>query len=60
MAARPLVLVVDDDGDTNELLTDALASEGYSCIGAADGKRALALTQQQRPNLVVLDLGLRA
>src|SRR5581483_10573796 len=58
MAARPVVLVVDDDMDTNDSLTDALAREGYSCIGAPDGNRALVLTQQHRPDLVLLDLGL--
>jgi CheY-like chemotaxis protein len=40
--ARPdVVLVVDDDYDIREALSDVLVSEGYSVVTAADGREAL-------------------
>ena len=56
MRGHRVVLVVEDDRDTNETITDLLTNEGYSCIAAFDGERGVALLEQQRPDLVVLDL----
>ena len=56
-AAPDLVLVVDDDFDIREALTDVLASEGYSVVTAADGGEALEqLRGGVRPAVMLLDL----
>jgi len=51
------VLVVDDDFDIREALSDVLASEGYSVLTAADGGEALErLRGGVRPAVMLLDL----
>lgn len=53
---RPLVLVVDDDPKTVDLIGLYLGREGYQVLSAYDGRRALELARQRRPDLIVLDL----
>jgi len=57
-ARRTTVLVVDDDRDTRESLTEAFEQQGYRAISAADGREALAWLRdaEQRPDIVVLDM----
>ena len=56
-AGRSVVLVVDDDYDIREALSDVLASEGYSVVTAADGDEALeTLCGGIRPAVMLLDL----
>jgi two-component system response regulator MprA len=55
---RATVLVVDDDRALRQAITRALSLEGYSVIDARDGVEALVQVEQQRPGLVILDLGL--
>jgi DNA-binding response OmpR family regulator len=50
------VLVVDDEANLVELVQGYLEREGYLVLTAADGPTALALTREQRPDLIVLDL----
>jgi len=52
------VLVVDDDRALRDAVTRALRLEGYEGIDAADGAQALAQVESQRPDAVILDLGL--
>ncbi len=54
--AAPLVLVVDDDHDIRDTLTEALGVEGYSVISAMHGAQALERMRENRPDIVVLDL----
>jgi CheY-like chemotaxis protein len=56
--ARGLVLVVDDDGDFADNLSDALVSEGYSALVVRDGASALSVLQARRVDVMVLDLRL--
>ncbi len=53
-----VVLVIEDDADTNEMIVDLLAAEGYTCLAALDGEEGLRLMQKHEPALVVLDLQL--
>jgi CheY-like chemotaxis protein len=53
-----LVLVVEDDEDTRDALGEVLADEGYSVSEASDGATALRRLRSQRPDLILLDLGL--
>lgn len=54
----PRVLVVDDVHDTRELYAEYLRAMGFSTTVAADGGEALAIARRERPDVVVLDLGL--
>jgi diguanylate cyclase (GGDEF)-like protein len=50
------ILVADDDLTTRLLLSAALKREGFAVECAADGDAAMALWQQQRHDLVLLDV----
>jgi CheY-like chemotaxis protein/prolyl-tRNA editing enzyme YbaK/EbsC (Cys-tRNA(Pro) deacylase) len=53
---RPLVLVVEDESDTNHLLCQLLERKGFASRGAVDGQAALALAAELRPSAILLDL----
>jgi DNA-binding response OmpR family regulator len=50
------ILVVDDETTLRETLAEALESEGYRVVTAADGREALTRFREARPDLVLLDL----
>ncbi|OFZ70277.1 MAG: sigma-54-dependent Fis family transcriptional regulator [Betaproteobacteria bacterium RBG_16_58_11] len=50
------ILIVEDDQDLREALTDTLKLAGYHVISAQDGEAALALMAQQAVGLVVSDV----
>jgi two-component system phosphate regulon response regulator PhoB len=50
------VLVVDDEPDITALVAYHLAKAGYRVTTAASGPEALRLSEEQAPDLVVLDL----
>ena len=54
----PLVLVADDDDDILLLVTTRLRRDGFEVVSARDGDEALALAQEQRPAVAVLDIGM--
>lgn len=53
-----MVLIVEDDDSLRVALADSLARLGYEIIEARTGIEAYALAAQQRPDLILLDLGL--
>ncbi len=55
---RSRVLVVDDDRALRQAITRALSLEGYDAVDAVDGIDALTQVDQQRPDAIILDLGL--
>jgi CheY-like chemotaxis protein len=55
-AGRPLILVVDDDPDILDALSEILEAEGYEVDRARHGQEALARIDQRRPDLILLDL----
>lgn len=55
---RPLVLVVDDVGANRQLISAYLMGVDCDVIEAADGQQALALYEDRRPDLVLLDVRL--
>lgn len=58
MSAAPLkVLVVDDEPPIRKLLRMGLSTQGYEILEAPNGKMSLELLEQ-KPDLVILDLGL--
>jgi len=55
--ARKTVLLVEDDDDSREALTEILAAEGYRVVGASDGLEALArMIAGASPSVIVLDV----
>lgn len=55
MAARRL-LIVEDDPDLREVLSEFLRREGFEVTTASDGERGLALIEREEPDLVCLDV----
>jgi CheY-like chemotaxis protein len=55
-----LVLVVDDDRDVRESLSNLLAVEGYSVLEADNGQNALELLEcgSHFPRMILLDLAM--
>lgn len=53
-----VVLVVDDESDVRKLALTVLKSAGHTCVEASDGLAAIQCFFEQRPDLVLLDLGL--
>lgn len=58
MAERHHILVVEDDPDLRDTLTEVLEAAGYSVAGARDGLEALSELHgtARRPDLILLDL----
>lgn len=54
----PLVVVVEDDPDVQQMLAALLQDAGYDVRVASDGPRALEVVRQSRPDLVLLDVTL--
>ena len=52
------VLIVDDDRTLSDLIAFTLRHEGYETIQVYDGEAALQRWQQERPDLIVLDVNL--
>jgi DNA-binding response OmpR family regulator len=59
MRALPVILVVDDDAATRELMSDLLTIEGYAAESVAGGTTGLARIEQGNVDLVLLDLNLQ-
>jgi CheY-like chemotaxis protein len=56
MATKGSVLVIDDDPDFSEVVRIALQADGFEVTTAADGDQGLAKMQEQKPDLVFLDI----
>ncbi|MEJ5200011.1 MAG: response regulator transcription factor [Anaerolineae bacterium] len=54
----PKILVVDDEQRIVRLVRSYLEQAGYAVVEANDGQTALIQARRERPDLVVLDLGL--
>ena len=56
MSAQPLVLAVDDEAGILRLIRMELAEQGFRVVTASDGDEALRLAEEQRPDIVLLDV----
>ncbi|MGD0574488.1 MAG: response regulator [Anaerolineales bacterium] len=54
----PNLLLVEDDRDMVTLLRTLLEMEGYTVGSARSGDAVLAMVDQQRPDIVLLDVNL--
>jgi DNA-binding response OmpR family regulator len=52
------ILIVEDDPVVNDLLAFIMEQDNYTLTRALDGKAALGLAQQVRPDLILMDLRL--
>ena len=52
------VMLVEDDKDTIRAMGVRLRSAGYNLIVASDAISAISMARKDRPDLIVLDLGL--
>jgi CheY-like chemotaxis protein len=52
------ILVVEDDDGFRELICEILGSHGYAVLSATDGKQAVALATENKPDLILLDLAM--
>ncbi|MGA8763630.1 MAG: response regulator [Candidatus Sulfotelmatobacter sp.] len=57
---KPKILVVDDDPDLLRALRLRLRAKNCEISTAADGYSAIAAAQKERPDLIILDIGLPA
>jgi two-component system KDP operon response regulator KdpE len=55
-AAEPLVLAVDDEAAILRLLKLELTALGFRVLTAGDGEEALKIVEDQRPDIVLLDV----
>jgi PAS domain S-box-containing protein len=53
-----VVLVVDDDSDSRDLLQRLLSDCGATVITASSAAEALAVTDNQRPDILISDIGM--
>jgi two-component system KDP operon response regulator KdpE len=52
------ILVVDDEPPIRKLLRVGLTAEGYAMVEAGNAEQAIALVASEKPDLILLDLGL--
>jgi CheY-like chemotaxis protein len=55
---RPLVLIVDDNEDNRELFSLAVDRLGYRVMVACDGLEAVARVEEERPDVILMDIGM--
>ena len=56
MKKRLYIMVVDDEQAILSLLKRTLEPEGYGVVAADNGRSALALLEEHKPDLVILDI----
>lgn len=54
----PRILIVDDEPQIQRFLRAGLPPHGYECVEAATAAQAIKLFDHERPDAVILDLGL--
>lgn len=50
------ILIVDDEPEVLEFLGKRLASRGYEVFTASDGDKGLRVAEENKPDLIVLDV----
>ncbi len=56
MEKEPYILIVDDDPDILENILTILETKPYRLGTARDGKKCMAMLEQEVPDLLILDL----
>ena len=55
---KPLILAVEDDTAVRNLITTTLETQDYRFHTAANGAQAILEAASQKPDIMLLDLGL--
>jgi len=50
------ILIVDDDMTLRELYEERMKREGYVIVSASDGEEAIKKVQEEKPDLILLDI----
>jgi len=58
MAQRKTLLIVDDDADLRGAVAEQLEAEGFATIESSTAREGVEAAQEQRPDLVLLDVDL--
>jgi len=58
--ANPKILIVDDDSDLRHGLNLRLRANHYDTAYACDGFSAVAVAMKEKPDMIILDIGLPA
>ncbi|MFX4589153.1 response regulator, partial [Acinetobacter baumannii] len=53
-----MLLIVEDDSSTRQILVHQLNEVGLKAIEASSGDAALQAVREHKPDLIILDLGL--
>ncbi len=56
--AKKKILIIEDNAMNMELFSDLLEHEGYSILQAINGKDGFNMAKRDKPNLILLDVGL--
>ena len=54
--SKPLIIVVEDEADIQDIVAYNLKREGYDVLTAGRGDQGLSLIQAKNPDLVILDI----
>jgi len=52
----PKILIVEDDKAFLWILSQSFTSTGFSVVSALDGEEGLKITEQEKPDLILLDI----
>jgi two-component system, cell cycle response regulator DivK len=52
------ILIVEDNAMNRDILSRRLARRGYRIVTAVDGGDGIAVAKRERPDLILMDLGL--
>ena len=58
MSDTQAILIVEDEPELSEMLSEYLVGQGYEVLTAAWGEEAVQICQDKTPSLVLLDIGL--
>ena len=52
------ILIVEDNEDNRDMLSRRLQRKGHMIVHAADGQEAVDVAARERPDLILMDVGL--
>ncbi len=53
---KKIVLIVEDDLKSLKLFRDLLQATGYATLEATNGKKAVELAREKKPDLILMDI----
>ena len=56
MDVKKKILIIDDEQQTQDLMSDVLSSKGYTLYSCVDSKEGLSLAREKMPDLILLDV----